>query len=103
MKLKKGDKVIVIAGKSKGQSGAIVRVLASDNMVLLDGINLVKRHRKPTAQNRKGQIVEKPMPIHASNVMLLDPKTGKPTRIRITRGKDGARQRVAVKSGQEIK
>ena len=102
MKLKKGDKVIVIAGKSKGQSGAIVRVLASDNMVLLDGINLVKRHRKPTAQNRKGQIVDKPMPIHASNVMLLDPKTGKPTRIRITRGKDGARQRVAVKSGQEI-
>jgi len=103
MKLKKGDKVIVIAGKSKGQSGAIARVLTSDNMVLLDGINLVKRHRKPTAQNRKGQIVEKPMPIHASNVMLLDPKTGKPTRIRITRGKDGARQRVAVKSGQEIK
>ena len=103
MKLKRGDKVIVIAGKSKGQSGAIARVLTSDNMVLLDGINLVKRHRKPTAQNRKGQIVEKPMPIHASNVMLLDPKTGKPTRIRITRGKDGARQRVAVKSGQEIK
>jgi len=103
MKLKKGDKVIVIAGKSKGQSGAIARVLTSDNMVLLDGINLVKRHRKPTAQNRKGQIVDKPMPIHASNVMLLDPKTGKPTRIRITRGKDGARQRVAVKSGQEIK
>ena len=103
MKLKKGDKVIVIAGKSKGQSGAIARVLTSDNMVLLDGINLVKRHRKPTAQNRKGQIVDKPMQIHASNVMLLDPKTGKPTRIRIKRGKDGARQRVAVKSGQEIK
>ena len=103
MKLKKGDKVIVIAGKSKGQSGAIVRVLASDNMVLLDGINLVKRHRKPSAQNRKGQIVDISVPIHASNVMLLDPKSGKPTRIRIVRGKDGARQRVAVKSGQELK
>ena len=102
MKLKKGDKVLVIAGKNKGQSGAIVRVLTSQNKVLLDGINLVKRPRKPSAQNRKGQIVDKPMPIHASNVMLADPKTGKPTRIKIVRGKDGERQRVAVKSGQEL-
>ncbi len=103
MKLKKGDKVLVIAGKSKGQSGAIVRVLTSANMVLLDGINLVKRHRKPSAQNRKGQIIDKPMPIHASNVMLMDPKTGKPTRIKITRTKDGVRERVAVKSGESLK
>ena len=103
MKLKKGDKVIVTAGKSKGQSSTIVRVLPRDNMVLLDGLNLVKRHRKPSAQNRKGQIVDKPMPIHASNVMLLDPKSGKPTRIKIVRGKDGERQRVAVKSGEELK
>src|SRR3989338_7771626 len=103
MKLKKGDKVLVVAGKSKGQSGAIVRVLVSANMVLLDGINLVKRHRKPSAQNRKGQIVDKPMPIHASNVMLMDPKTGKPTRIKIVRTKDGGRERIAVKSGEKLK
>ncbi len=103
MKLKKGDKVLVIAGKNKGQNGAIVRVLVRDNMVLLDGINLVKRHRRPSAQNRKGQIVDKPMPIHASNVMLMDPKSGKPTRIKIVRGKDGARERVAVKSGESLK
>ncbi len=102
MKLKKGDKVIVIAGKSKGQSGTLVRILTDKNMVLLDGINLVKKHRKPTSQNRSGQIVEKPMPIHASNVMLVDPKSGKPTRIRITRDKDGKRIRVAVKSGEEL-
>lgn len=102
MKLKKGDKVIVTAGKAKGSSGAIVRVLVQKNMVLLDGINLVKRHRRPSAQNRKGQIVDKPMPIHASNVMLADPKTGKPTRVRIVRGKDGERTRVAVKSGSEL-
>ena len=100
MKLKKGDKVIVIAGKAKGQSGAVVRVLTSDNLVVLDGINLVKRHRKPSAQNRQGQIVDKPMPIHASNVMLVDPKSGKPTRIRISRDKNGVRQRIAVKSGE---
>lgn len=103
MKLKKGDKVLVIAGKNKGQSGAIVRVFSDDNMVLLDGINVMKRHRKPSAQNRKGQIVEKSMPIHASNVMLMDPKTGKPTRIKIVRTKDGGRERVAIKSGESLK
>jgi len=95
--------VLVIAGKNRGKSGAIVRVLPRENMVLIDGMNLVKKHRRPSAQNRKGQIVDKSMPIHASNVMLKDPKTGKPTRIRIVRGKDGERGRVAVKSGQELK
>lgn len=94
---------MVIAGKSRGQEGTIVRVLVERELVVLDGVNLVKRHRKPTSQSRKGQIVDKPMPLHISNVMLSDPKTGKPTRIKITRDKDGNRQRVAVKSGQEIK
>lgn len=102
MKLKKGDKVIVIAGKAKGQSAAIVRVLPQDDMVLLDGVNMVKRHRKPSAQNRQGQIVERAMPIHVSNVMLADPKTGKPTRIKISRDDKGGRSRVAVKSGQTL-
>jgi large subunit ribosomal protein L24 len=102
MKLKKGDKVIVIAGKAKGESAAIVRVLPQDDMVLLDGINMSKRHRKPSAQNRQGQIIERATPIHVSNVMLVDPKTGKPTRIKISRDKDGGRTRVAVKSGQEL-
>lgn len=103
MKLKKGDKVIVIAGKSKGQTGTISRAFPKTDMVLLDGINLVKRHRKPTQTSRKGQIVDMPMPLHISNVQLVDPKSGKPTRVKITRGKDGARARVAVGSGQEIK
>ena len=102
MKLKKGDKVIVIAGKSKGASASIVRVLRESNMVVLDGTNLVKKHRKPSAQNRLGQIVDKPMPIHVSNVMLADPKTGKPTRIKISRDDKGSRMRIAVKSGETI-
>ena len=102
MKLKKGDKVIVIAGKSKGQTGAIYRAMPASNSVLIDGLNLVKRHRRATSAGKGGQIVEKPMPIHASNVMLVDPKDGKPTRIRIER-KDGGRTRVAVKSGQNLK
>lgn len=94
---------MVIAGKSKGQSGAIVRIFRDENRVLLDGINLVKRHRRATRQGGKGQIIERAMPMHVSNVMIMDPKTGKPTRIKIVRGKDGERSRVAVKSGQELK
>ncbi|MEK7106772.1 MAG: 50S ribosomal protein L24 [Patescibacteria group bacterium] len=102
MKLKKGDKVIVITGKNRGASGTISLALPKKNRVLIDGINLVKKHRRPSAQNRKGQIVDKPMSIHVSNVMLSDPKGGKPTRIRIIR-KEGKRGRVAVKSGEGIK
>jgi large subunit ribosomal protein L24 len=101
MKLKKGDKVIVIAGKERGKTGAIVRVLPKRDLVLIDGLNMMKRHRRPSAKNRKGQIIEKAMPVHASNVQLADPKSGKPTRIKIVR-KDGARARVAVKSGADI-
>jgi large subunit ribosomal protein L24 len=102
MKLKKGDKVIVIAGKHKGQASSIVRIISKKDLVLLDGVNLVKKHRK-AGQPGKGQIVDKPMPLHVSNVMLADPKDGKPTRVKITRGKDGARERVAVNSGNPIK
>jgi large subunit ribosomal protein L24 len=101
MKLKKGDKIVVIAGKEKGKMGTIVRVLPARNMVVLDKMNMVKKHRRATAASRKGQIIDIAMPIHASNVMLADPKDGKPTRIKISR-KDGSRMRVAVKSGQEI-
>ena len=102
MKLKKGDKVVVIAGKSKGKTGTIVRAMPATDQVLIDGINMVKRHRRATQQSRAGQIIEKPMPLHVSNVMLADPKDGKPTRIKISRT-DGGRTRVASKSGQSVK
>ncbi|MBI5456776.1 50S ribosomal protein L24 [Candidatus Kaiserbacteria bacterium] len=101
MKIKKGDKVIVIAGKSRGETGTVVRALPKDDLVVIDGINIMKKHRRATGRSRSGQIIEKAMPIHASNVMLLDPKSGKPTRIKIER-KDGKRQRLAAKSGQTI-
>ncbi len=102
MKLKKGDRVIVIAGKERGKISTIVRVLPRKNLVVLDGLNLAKRHRRPSARNRKGQIIDRAMPMHASNVMIVDPKTGKGTRIKLSRDKDGARVRVAVKSGQAL-
>lgn len=94
---------MVIAGKEKGKTGTIVRVFPADNRVVLDGINTSKRHRRATRAGGKGQIVDKVMPMHASNVMIIDPKTGKPSRIKIVRAKDGGRTRVAVKSGQELK
>ena len=93
----------MIAGKEKGKESTIVRVLPKENMVVLDGLNMVKRHRRATSGSKGGQIVEKVMPIHASNIMLVDPKGGKPTRIKIERSKDGERSRVAVKSKQTIK
>ncbi|NBV77447.1 50S ribosomal protein L24 [bacterium] len=101
MKLKKGDKVIVIAGKDKGEKGTIARVMPKENKVLIDGVNVAKRHRRRTAQSKSGQIIDKAMPVHASNVMLVDPKGGKTTRIKIVRN-DGARARVAVKSGSKL-
>lgn len=103
MKLKKGDNVVVIAGKDIGKKSTIVRVLTKKDMVVLDGLNMSKRHRRRTTTAGKGQIIDKAMPIHVSNVALADPKTGKPTRIRIERTDKGGRTRVAVKSKQTIK
>lgn len=103
MKLKKGDTVIVIAGKDLGKKSTIVRVLPKKDQVVLDGLNISKRHRRRTTAAGKGQIVDKAMPIHISNVQLADPKSGKPTRIKIERSKDGSRERVAKQSGQKIK
>lgn len=94
---------MVIAGKERGKTSTIVRVFPREDLVILDGINLAKRHRRPSASNRKGQIIDRAMPMHASNVMIIDPKGGKPTRIKIVRGKDGARERIAIKSGQTLK
>lgn len=102
MKLKKGDRVVVVAGKCRGQSGAITRVLPKKNLVVIDGINVVKRHRRATTRGGKGQIIDRSMPIHASNVMIADPRDGKPTRIRVMRDKNGIR-RVATRSGEVLK
>ena len=98
MDLRKGDKVIVIAGRDKGKSGVIQKVIPETNRVVVEGINVRKKHQKPTQANPEGSIVEVYAPIDASNVMLEDPKTKKPTRIghKIVKGK---KVRVAKKSG----
>ena len=102
MKIKKGDNVIVISGKNRGTTGKVELVLTKKSMIVIDGVNVVKKHRKANQQSRAGQIVEKSMPIHISNVMIADPKGGKGTRVRIERSKDGGRQRIAVKSKAAI-
>jgi large subunit ribosomal protein L24 len=101
-RLQKGDEVIVIAGKDKGKKGKVMRLFASENRVTVEGCNLVKRHMKPNPRMQQGGILEREQPIAASNVMLVDPKTGKGTRIRVKTDDKGVKVRVAVKSGEEI-
>ena len=101
MNFVKGDKVIVISGNDKGKTGTVQKVIPEQNRVVVENVNLRKKHRKPTQQNPDGGIVEIYAPIDASNVMLLDPKTKKPTRIghKIVKGK---KVRYAKKSGTTL-
>ena len=101
MNFKTGDKVVVISGKDKGKQGKITHVLRSENRVVVEGVNIVKKHVKGNGQT-PGSINEVEAPINASNVMILDPKTNKPTRIGHSVNKDGKKIRVAKKSNQEI-
>lgn len=101
MHITKGDTVRVIRGEFKGTEGAVLRVLPQENRVVVEGVNVVTRHRRAT-QTTEGGRIQFPAPIHASNVMLLDPKSGGPTRVRRQKDKDGTVERLSVKSGQPI-
>jgi len=95
----KGDTVRVMRGEDKGKEGKIIRVYPKTGRVTIEGVNIVKRHRKARRAEEKSQIMEMAAPIHASNVMLLDPKSGGPTRIRVRVDADGTKERISVKSG----
>lgn len=101
MKIKKGDNIIVIAGKDRGKSGTVSRVLPKSDAVLVDGINIVKKHTRARRRNERGQVLEKAMPIHISNIALKDPKGGTPTRVGY-RVEGGKKVRVARKSGATV-
>ena len=101
MNFKTGDKVVVIAGKDKGKEGRITKILRDDKKVIVENVNMIKRHQKSDGQN-PGSIVEMEAPIHASNVMLLDPKTKKRTRIGHTFDKNNKKIRVSKKSNENI-
>ena len=103
MKIKTGDLVVVISGGEKGKKGKVIKTFPSENRVIVEGVNIVKKHIKPNQNNTKGSIVDKPNKIHVSNVALVDPKTNKPTRVGYKVGKDNKKIRVSKKSGTEIK
>jgi large subunit ribosomal protein L24 len=96
-----GDTVQVISGDDKGKRGKVLKVHPKTGRVTVQGVAMVKKHQRPT-QNTPGQIIEREAPIHHSKTMLIDPKSGEPTRIRRQKDKDGTLERIAVKSGQSI-
>ena len=100
-KIKKGDSVVVRSGKDKGRTGTVMQVMPKDGKVLVQGVNVAARHRKPTQTNPQGGIDRREAPLAISKVALADPKDGKPTRVRFE-VKDGKKVRVAVKSGETI-
>jgi large subunit ribosomal protein L24 len=102
LRIKKNDKVVIITGKDKGKTGKVLRVFPSDSKVLVEKINMVKKSRRRSKTDQQGGFVELEAPIHISNVMLTDKKTGKPTRVGIQILKDGTRVRVAKGSGESF-
>lgn len=100
--IKKGDTVYVLAGEDKGKTGRVLAVLRDKNRAIVEGVNIVTKATKPTAQYPQGGLVKKEAPIHISNINLVDPRTGKPTRIAIKR-ENGKAVRISKKSNQEIK
>ena len=101
LKIRKGDRVKVIAGRSKGKIGDVLRVLAADDRVVVSGVNVIKRHTKPS-RTEQGGIIEREAAIHVSNVAVLDPKTDKPTKIGFKFLEDGRKVRFARGSGETI-
>ncbi|CVK16152.1 large subunit ribosomal protein L24 [Apibacter mensalis] len=101
VKIKKGDKVQVLAGAYKGKQGQVLVIYPDKNRAIVEGVNIVKKHKKPSAENPQGSIIEKEASIHISNIALLDPQSGKPTRVSYKI--DGEKKvRVATKSGEVI-
>jgi large subunit ribosomal protein L24 len=98
--VRKGDTVIVVAGKERGKRGRVLRVIPEKSRVIVERINMIKKHQRPTQNLRQGGIIEREGAIHLSNVMLVDPQSGKPTRIGMRGLSDGKKVRVARKSGE---
>jgi large subunit ribosomal protein L24 len=98
----KGDTVRVMRGDDKGKEGKVMRVYRKTGRITIEGVNIVKRHRRARTPEEQSGIVEFPAPIHASNVMLLDPKSGEPSRVRNQTDEDGTKERISVKSGEAI-
>ena len=101
-KIRKDDEVIVLTGRDKGKRGAVLRVVTKTDRVLVEGVNVTKRHVKPTQGDPQGGIVEREAPIHISNVALIDPASDRPTRVRYKTLEDGRKVRASTRSGEVI-
>lgn len=101
MRIKKGDTVMVITGRDKGKTGKVLHILADSGRVVVEGVNRVWKHMKPSQRSPQGGRIQKDAPIQASNVMPVDPSTGKPTRVKFEQ-RDGKKHRVAIKSGTSL-
>ena len=102
LKIKKGDRVVVITGRDKGKQGEVLKVLPKDSRIIVQGVNLAKRHTRPSAADPSGGILDKELAIHISNVAHIDPKSGKPTRVGFKLVEGGRKVRVARRSGEMI-
>jgi len=103
LKIKKNDTVVVLAGDDKGKTGKVQKVLVEKQRAIVEGVNMVTKSTKPSAKHPQGGFVKEEAPIHISNLSLIDPKSGKPTRVAVKVNEDGKKVRIAKKSGEEIK
>jgi large subunit ribosomal protein L24 len=101
-KIKRGDRVVVLAGKDRGKQGTVRGIINKDSRVLVEGVNIIKRHQRARQQGQASQIIEREAPVHISNVMLIDPNDGQPTRVGFRRREDGSLVRVGKRSGEDI-
>lgn len=102
MKIKKGDRVIVLSGKDRGKEGVVMRALPKENKVIVEGVNVAKKHQRPTRMTMQGGIIDKDMPLHVSNVAIISPGDGKATRVGYRFDADGNKIRVCRRTGAEI-
>jgi large subunit ribosomal protein L24 len=100
--IRKGDTVRVMRGEDKGKEGEVIRVYPKTGRITVKGVNMIKRHQRARRPEEQSGIIEREAPVHHSNVMLLDPKDGTPTRVRFRKDKDGTKERIALKSGDAI-
>ena len=101
-KIKRGDRVVVIAGKDRGKRGTVRRMITKTNRVVVEGVNIVKKHQRARQAGQQSEIVEREAPLHISNVMLVDPSNDEPTRVTFRRREDGTMVRVGKRSGEDI-
>ncbi len=102
MKIRKGDRVVVLAGKDKGKVGQVIAALPADDKVVVEGVNIARKHQKPTQRNQQGGIIDKTMPIHVSNVAIVSPADGKATRVGYRFTAEGEKVRICRRTGVDI-